>query len=78
MTSKIAPAADPCWADRTYRSARLRGLITLYGLSHKDLMSLTGYSKDHCKHWMSGKHHVIPTAVLRALMYDLLSAHNDK
>lgn len=78
MTDRIAPATDPCWADPEYRTARLRGLIALYGLTQKDISKLTGGGKSVVLHWMSGKHKIIPTVVLRCMMYDLMSGHHNE
>lgn len=76
MSLAVPPASDPCWADPDHRTARLRGLIALYGLSGQDIADITDHSLSLARHWMSGRCKTIPTPILRSLIYDLMSREN--
>jgi hypothetical protein len=68
---KIAPASDPTWANAQYRTSKLMGLIALHELSSADVAKLTNKSESMVNQWRYGKYRVIPTEVLRSLIYDL-------
>lgn len=76
MTQTVEPVSDPRWADPDYRTARLHGLIAIYGLSCEDISDLTGHSLSLVRHWRSGRYKTITVPVLRSLIYDLMSRAN--
>jgi hypothetical protein len=73
---KIAPASDPVWAEAQHRTSQLLGLIALHDMSSAEVAKLTNKSESMVNQWRYGKYRVIPTEVLRALIYDLQPEDN--
>jgi hypothetical protein len=76
--AEIAPASDPCWSDASFRTSKFREAVASSGLTLKAISEITGRSYSTVRGWASGREYQIPTAELRALLYDLAARDRSK
>jgi hypothetical protein len=69
--AKIAPASDPKWTDADFRTRTFKGAVSTHDLSLKQVAEITGRSYTTVRAWASGRSYTIPTAELRAFLYDI-------